>query len=72
MSVKLNKKIWGMHLTPVILERSLQRMREDYPRTLLEFEERFSTESGCIAYLRQLRWHEGFICPRCNSAGITG
>lgn len=37
-------------------------MEEDYPRTLLEFEERFSTEAGCVDYLRGLRWPEGFIC----------
>lgn len=42
-------------------------MEEDYPRTLLEFEERFSTEAGCVDYLRALRWPEHFICPRCGS-----
>ncbi len=40
-------------------------MEEDYPRTLLEFEERFSTEAGCVDYLQELRWPEGFICPHC-------
>jgi transposase-like protein len=39
---------------------------EDYPRTLLELEDRFSTEEACQGYLRQLRWPEGFICPRCQ------
>ncbi|MFH1739725.1 MAG: IS1595 family transposase, partial [bacterium] len=29
---------------------------EDYPRTVLEFEERFATEEACRAYLAQLRW----------------
>jgi len=42
-------------------------MEEDYPRTLLEFEERFSTEAGCVDYLRGLRWPEGFICPHCGT-----
>lgn len=39
---------------------------EDYPRTLLEFEERFATESACREYLAQLRWPEGFRCPCCG------
>jgi len=39
---------------------------EDYPRTLGELEERFSTEEACLAYLSQLRWPEGFVCPRCG------
>lgn len=39
---------------------------EDYPKTLMEFESRFSTEEGCRKYLMQLRWPEGFQCPRCG------
>ena len=39
---------------------------EDYPTTLLEFEQRFSTEKACIEYLLKLRWPEGFRCPRCG------
>lgn len=41
---------------------------EDYPKTVLEFEQRFATEEACREYLRQLRWPEGFICPRCGFA----
>lgn len=39
---------------------------EDYPRTLLEFEDRFQTEEACRAYLVQLRWPNGFHCRRCG------
>jgi len=39
---------------------------EDYPKTLLEFEARFSTEEDCRDYLYQLRWPNGFCCPRCG------
>lgn len=39
---------------------------EDYPRSLGELEERFSTEEACREYLFQLRWPEGFRCPRCG------
>ena len=39
---------------------------EDYPRTLQEFEARFSTEEGCREYYFRLRWPAGFRCPRCG------
>ncbi len=41
-------------------------MGEDYPRTLQEFERRFSSEEVCRQYLFALRWPEGFLCPRCG------
>lgn len=40
---------------------------EDYPRTLAEFEARFRSEQACREYLFQLRWPEGFRCPRCGA-----
>lgn len=39
---------------------------EDYPKTLLEFAERFATEDACVEYLFKLRWPAGFRCPRCG------
>jgi transposase-like protein len=39
---------------------------EDYPGNLGEFEERFGSEDACLLYLYQLRWPEGFVCPRCG------
>lgn len=39
---------------------------EDYPRTLQEFEDRFTSEEACREYLVGLRWPEGFECPRCD------
>jgi transposase-like protein/ribosomal protein L37E len=38
----------------------------DLPTTMFEFEERFGSEEACVAYLRQRRWPEGFVCPRCG------
>ncbi len=37
-----------------------------YPHTLPEFEAWFSTEEACRDYLFQLRWPDGFRCPRCG------
>ena len=39
---------------------------EDYPKALFEFEARFSSEENCRDYLFQLRWPDGFCCPRCE------
>jgi transposase-like protein len=41
---------------------------DDFPRDLAEFERRFMTEAACRAYLMQLRWPDGFRCPRCRQA----
>ena len=35
---------------------------------LVEFVQRFSDESACEEHLIQLRWKEGFRCPKCDSA----
>lgn len=40
-----------------------------YPKTMFEFEQSFATEKSCKEYLYQLRWPEGFICPRCSHRG---
>ena len=32
-----------------------------------EFQDSFTTEDGCREYLFQLRWPEGFRCPRCGN-----
>src|SRR5450631_504281 len=39
---------------------------EDYPRNLKEFDGRFRSEGACREYLLQLRWPDGFRCPRCG------
>jgi transposase-like protein len=39
---------------------------EDYPRTLVELERRFSDDAACRQYLFGLRWPEGFRCPCCQ------
>jgi len=40
--------------------------RPEFPKTVLEFQQRFSTEEACRQYLFQCRWPEGFVCPRCS------
>lgn len=41
----------------------------DFPRNLIEFEERFATEAACLAYTRKAKWPGGFRCSRCNGEG---
>jgi transposase-like protein len=45
-------------------------MVEDYPRTVIELEERFATEKACREYLARLRWPEGFVCNRCGATEV--
>lgn len=52
-----------MHLTDVTTE---YMGMEDYPKTLMEFENRFSNEESCRDYIFQLRWPDGFRCPNCS------
>jgi transposase-like protein len=39
---------------------------EDYPHTLDEFRDRFSSEEACLDYLMQFKWPDGFICHNCG------
>jgi transposase-like protein len=47
---------------------------KEYPMTFDEFTSQFTTEEQCRDYLYQLRWPEGFICPKCGevAAWLTG
>lgn len=40
----------------------------DYPRDWNQFLDWFADEEACLSYLEQLRWPEGFVCPRCGEA----
>ncbi len=38
-----------------------------YPSNQIQFEMNFTTEKQCLDYVSQLRWPEGFVCPKCSS-----
>ena len=38
-------------------------------QNLIEFTERFKTDSDCIEYLAYLKWSEGFKCIKCGHTG---
>jgi len=37
-----------------------------FPKSLIEFQRRFATESECAEYLFERRWPHGFVCPGCG------
>jgi Transposase zinc-ribbon domain len=39
----------------------------DFPRSLIEFHQRFSDEEACAKYLFAARWPQGFVCPGCGT-----
>jgi transposase-like protein/Zn ribbon nucleic-acid-binding protein len=41
---------------------------KEYPMTFEEFTTRFATEEQCREYLYQLRFSNGFICPKCENS----
>ena len=40
----------------------------EYPMTFDEFTKQFATEEQCRSYLYNMRWPDGFKCPKCNNA----
>ncbi len=42
-----------------------QHMQE-YPMNLQELKKEFATEKQCLDYIYQIRWPDGFCCPKCK------
>jgi transposase-like protein len=40
--------------------------QENYPKDFQEFLQQFKTEDDCWNYLFEMRWPDGFQCPKCN------
>ena len=39
-----------------------------FPRSLIEFQQRFPDEAACVEYLFKARWPDGFVCPGCGTS----
>src|SRR5205823_8956654 len=37
-----------------------------FPKSLIEFQQRFATKGACAEYLFERRWPDGFVCPGCG------
>src|SRR5207237_2755793 len=38
----------------------------DFPRSWMQFQQRFGDEAACAEYLVAARWPDGFVCPGCG------
>lgn len=38
----------------------------EVPKNQMEFERMFATEEQCLAYLQELRFPNGYLCPKCG------
>ena len=59
------------HHDPALLPDDVEALypfaEQQGPQSLLEFQRLFATEKQCADYLQNLRWPEGFVCPKCGS-----
>lgn len=39
---------------------------EDFPKSEIEFDQRFSNPNACYDYLYALKWPNGFVCKKCG------
>ncbi len=39
---------------------------EDFPKSEIEFDKRFASESACYDYLFMVKWPDGFSCSKCE------
>lgn len=39
---------------------------EDFPKSEIEFDQRFSHAQACYEYLFQQKWPDGFECKKCG------
>jgi transposase-like protein len=46
---------------------SSNRSKRLNPPSLLQFQKQFSNEEACYKYLYQIRWPDGWICPKCQA-----
>jgi len=43
-------------------------MADKFPKSLPEFMKMFPDDAACARYLEDIRWRDGFECPRCKTA----
>jgi len=39
---------------------------EHYPKDFQEFLMQFKNEEDCWNYIFEMRWPNGYVCPKCN------
>jgi hypothetical protein len=43
----------------------------EFPITMIEFMHQFADDDACRAYLKKMRWPDGFVCPRCQGTSAS-
>lgn len=38
-----------------------------YPKSIIAFMDTFNTDEKCLNYIAQLKWPDGWLCPRCGA-----
>lgn len=41
-------------------------MEEEVRSEMERFSRRFATEESCLQFLEQVKWKDGFVCPKCG------
>src|SRR5215831_7956215 len=63
------KQEHGGKILPSVMDggkRCLVGSEGRFPKSLIEFQGRFASESECAEYLFERRWPHGFVCPGCG------
>lgn len=45
------------------------KKKQGFPESLPDFQRVFPDEDHCLAYLADVRWPDGFVCPKCGQVG---
>jgi transposase-like protein len=52
----------------VAILSNLLKSGRDYPGNWGQFLQWFPDDTACLQFLEHLRWHSGFVCPRCQKS----
>lgn len=54
-------------LKPLYLGKNYFTMEKTFQSlTIFEFQERFPDDDACLKYLAEVKWRDGFVCPKCG------
>jgi len=46
-------------------------MKNEYPKSLLEATRYFANPDVCVAFVKDMRWPEGSVCPQCGGKKVS-
>jgi hypothetical protein len=76
LSVQASQMVIGTCVLPTCLSEVVLRVSEpkalhpvagvDYPGMYQQLQAWFPDNASCVAFLAELRWGQGFSCPKCS------